>query len=160
MASQEVALNYKDVTIMAVIVDVGISQSVFQDVYGASGVSPGSEMVLKNKSRSDPILIVIAETVPDSSITAGYEIEPRETVIIPVNSEGVWARSTTNTTLFLNVQQSPGIRPAVGVGVIPDIISKDTEALLASLDTLNHKITHLNMMFDEAFETSITEEDI
>jgi hypothetical protein len=144
---------------MPVIVDVDVTQTEFTDIYGESGIPPGTELVLKNKSRSDPILIVISASAPEPSSTDGYEVEPRDTVLVPVNDSAVWARTTTNTTLWLNVQESPGIRPAVGPGTEPDVVSKDAEFLLDALHELSNKLSHLNAMFDEAFETSLTEED-
>jgi len=157
---------YREVTYMAIVVDVDITQGFFEDVYGRAGIPPGSEIILKNKSTSKSILVVVALTPPAADSTDGYEVEPREVAVVPSNNENVWARATTGT-MWLNVQEAPGVKPDTGTGAsviqgsfATNSVTRDTQALLLKLDEIADKLAHLNLMFDEAFETSLTQDDI
>lgn len=151
---------------MAITIDVDLVQSKFEDIYAASGITPGSEIILKNKSSSKCLLVIMAPTEPLAASTEGYEIEPRSVAVVPANDENIWVRSVRGTA-WINVQESPGVKPDTGLGTVvtttpqsTNAASLDTQLILSALAQIEDRLLHLNAMVDEAFETTIMESDI
>lgn len=72
------------------IADVVLTGAAYQDMYAATGISVGDELIIQNKT-SGIIYIQVSVAQPGSSSVDGYLVRPVDPpVIIGLGASGCW----------------------------------------------------------------------
>lgn len=76
---------------MATIPDIQLSSAIYTELYAASGITVGTEIIIQNKG---PVVIVVQNSTlaPDNTSWHGFLIPYMAVWIAPSGSTGVWAK--------------------------------------------------------------------
>lgn len=76
---------------MSTIPDVTLSSTVYTNLYTATGITPGTEILIQNKG---PVVIVVqnSSTPPDNASWHGFLIPYMSVWVAPAGTTGVWAK--------------------------------------------------------------------
>lgn len=147
-----------------------IPSGTWVNLYAASGIPVGEQLLVENVGTCDVNLVVqAAEPDPDH---AAFNVVRREEGPLQNNQgdTGAWGRCN-NTDGVVNISRmggegftpSAGSAPSIGGGTPEDRLNTVLEfqtSVLVAMQDVGDQLRLLNLRFEEAFQTSINENDL